>query len=124
MELAMVNLNANVSGASNPTNGVWKPGSVQPKANPNSLGMPEVGSTDAKKADFANAVKAVENYISKVDDLQESSDMSIKDLLTGKNEDIVSVVSAVAKADMGFKLLVGVRNKLIEAYKQTMNMPL
>jgi flagellar hook-basal body complex protein FliE len=44
--------------------------------------------------------------------------------LSGKNEDITSVVSAVAKADMSFKLLVGVRNKLIEAYKQTMNMPL
>jgi len=120
----MVNLNANVSGASNAINGVWKTSSVQPKANPDSLGMPKVGSTDAKKADFANAVKVVENYISKVDDLQESSDMSIKDLLSGKNEDIISVVSAVAKADMGFKLLVGVRNKLIEAYKQTMNMPL
>ncbi len=120
----MVNLNANISGASNAMRGVWKPGSVQPGANPDSFGMPKVGSSDAKKADFANAVKAVGNYISKVDNLQESSDMSIKDLLSGKNEDIVSVVSAVAKADMGFKLLVGVRNKLIEAYKQTMNMPL
>ena len=66
--------------------------------------------------------KAVNDYVSKVDDMQQASDMSIRDLLTGKNEDITSVVSAVAKADMSFKLLVGVRNKLIEAYKQTMNM--
>ena len=50
--------------------------------------------------------------------------LSIKDLLSGKNDDITSVVSAVAKADMSFKLLVGVRNKLIVAYKQTMNMQL
>ena len=50
--------------------------------------------------------------------------MSIRDLLSGKSEDIASIVSAAAKADMSFKLLVGVRNKLIEAYKQTMNMPL
>ncbi|HEV59037.1 MAG TPA: flagellar hook-basal body complex protein FliE, partial [Phycisphaerales bacterium] len=27
-----------------------------------------------------------------------------------------------ARADMSFKLLVGVRNKLIEAYKETMKM--
>jgi len=120
----MVNLNANVSGVSNTINGVWKPGSVQPKANPDSFGMPQVGGSDAKKADFADAVKAVKNYISKVDDLQGSSDMSIKDLLSGRNEDIISVVSAVAKADMSFKLLIGVRNQLIEAYKQTMNMQL
>ena len=120
----MVNLNADVSGVSNAINGVWKTSPVQPKAGLDSFGMPKVGNSDDKKADFANAIKTVKDYISKVDDLQESSDMSIKDLLSGKNEDIISVVSAVAKADMSFKLLVGVRNQIIEAYKQTMNMPL
>ena len=104
----MINLNANVS-------------SVLPKVN---ISKPAAGNTDAKKSDFANTIKAVEKYISKVDELQQSSDMSIKDLLSGKSEDITSVVSAMAKADMSFKLLVGVRNKLIEAYKQTMNMPI
>jgi flagellar hook-basal body complex protein FliE len=38
------------------------------------------------------------------------------------NEDISSVIAKNAKEDMSFKLLVGVRNKLVEAYKQTMNM--
>lgn len=117
----MVNLNANVSGVSNSMKGIWERHSVQPRTNPNSSGMPKVGSSEDKKTDFANAVK---NYISKVDDLQQSSNISIKDLLSGKNEDITSVISAVAKADISFKLLVGVRNKLIEAYKQTMNMPM
>ena len=117
----MVNLNANVSGVPNPMKGIWERRSVQPRTNPNSTGMPKVDSSEDKKANFANAVK---NYISKVDDLQQSSNISIKDLLSGKNEDITSVISAVAKADISFKLLVGVRNKLIEAYKQTMNMPM
>jgi flagellar hook-basal body complex protein FliE len=119
----MVNVNANVSGIVNSMKGTYGPGSVQPGLNPDSFGMPKVGGSEAKKSGFADAVKAVENYISSVDDLQQSSDTSIKDLLSGKSEDITSVVSAVAKADMSFKLLVGVRNKLIEAYKQTMNMP-
>ena len=74
------------------------------------------------QSEFTDAVKAVGEYISDVDDLQQSSDASVKDLLAGKNNDITSVVSAVAKADMSFKLLVGVRNKLIDAYKQTMQM--
>ena len=76
------------------------------------------------QSEFTDAVKAMGKYISDVDELQQSSDASVKDLLSGKNNDITSVVSAVAKADMSFKLLVGVRNKLIEAYKQTMNMSL
>ncbi len=117
----MVNLNANVSGVPNTMKSIWEPRSVQPRNNPDSSGMPKVEGSDDKKPDFANAVKS---YISKVSDLQQSSNMSIKDLLSGKNEDITSVISAVAKADISFKLLVGVRNKLIEAYKQTMNMPM
>jgi flagellar hook-basal body complex protein FliE len=104
----MINLNADVSSVLAQTNKL----------------MSEGGDAAAKKTGFNETVKAVEKYISRVDDLQQSSDASIKDLLSGKNEDITSVVSAVAKADMSFKLLVGVRNKLIEAYQQTMNMPL
>ncbi|MHC4544651.1 MAG: flagellar hook-basal body complex protein FliE [Planctomycetota bacterium] len=110
----MINLNGNVSGAQNAMKSVWEANSMMPKAD----------NANVKKLDFDNTVNAIEKYVSKVDELQQSSDMSIKDLLSGKNEDIISVVSAAAKADMSFKLLVGVRNKLIEAYKQTMNMPL
>jgi flagellar hook-basal body complex protein FliE len=106
----MINLNANVS-------------SVMPVGNSGAAGANN-GKTAGAGSGFADAVKAVGKQISKVDGLQQTADMSIQDLLSGKNEDLTSVVSAAAKADMSFKLLVGVRNKLIEAYKQTMNMPL
>ena len=85
---------------------------------------PPVAGPAAGGADFSQTVKAAGNYIAKVDELQQASDVSVQDLLTGKSNDITAVISAAAKADMGFKVLVGVRNKLIEAYKQTMNMPL
>ncbi|MBN2183405.1 MAG: flagellar hook-basal body complex protein FliE [Sedimentisphaerales bacterium] len=117
----MVNINANVNGIQNAMKGILEQNSTQSKIN---SGLPRIENSDSKKTGFNNTVKAINNYISDVDKLQESSDMSIKDLLSGKNEDITSVVSAVAKADISFKLLVGVRNKLIEAYKQTMNMQL
>ena len=111
----MINVNANVTGPLN---------TIKPGPGSDSSGIPKIGIGDDKKSGFAETIKAAGNCISRVDDLQQSSDMSIKDLLSGRNEDITSVVSAVAKADMSFKLLVGVRNKLIEAYKQTMSMPL
>jgi len=76
------------------------------------------------KSDFTRAVETAGKCVSKVNEMQTASDASIQDLLTGKNNDITAVVSAVAKADVSFKVLVGVRNKLIEAYKQTMNMQL
>jgi flagellar hook-basal body complex protein FliE len=85
---------------------------------------PQVPAAPGAKSGFLHAVETAGNYVAKVNDLQKASDTSIQDLLTGKTNDITSVVSAVAKADVSFKVLVGVRNKLIEAYKQTMNMPL
>ena len=104
----MINFNPNVN-------------SISPNVKPL---MPQPENPGVTKANFSEAVRAVGNCVSKIDDMQQASDTSVQDLLTGKNNDITAVVSAVAKADMSFKVLVGVRNKLIEAYKQTMNMPL
>jgi flagellar hook-basal body complex protein FliE len=86
--------------------------------------LPGIENAGPAKTGFSNAIEAAGKYVSHVDDLQQASDASIQDLLSGRNNDITAVVSAVAKADVSFKVLVGVRNKLIEAYKQTMNMPL
>ncbi len=72
---------------------------------------------------FSDAVGGLGKKLSDVSETQQTANMNIKDLLAGKNEDINTVVASVAKADMSFKLLVGVRNKLVEAYKKTMNMP-
>jgi len=85
---------------------------------------PQTPAAGAATSGFLRAVETAGNYVSKINDMQNDSDASIQDLLTGKSNDITAVVSAVAKADVSFKVLVGVRNKLIEAYKQTMNMPL
>ncbi len=68
---------------------------------------------------FANTLRG---YVEKVDDSQQVSSSAIEDLLTGNKKDLLPAVIAVAKADLSFKLLIGVRNKVVEAYKQTMNM--
>jgi flagellar hook-basal body complex protein FliE len=101
----MINLNANVN-------------SVIANSNIQNLKSTET----PKPTGFDKTIDLIKQQISKVDELQRNADASAVDLLTGKNQDITSVVSSVAKADMSFKLLIGVRNKLIEAYKQTMNM--
>ena len=92
-------------------------GSVQP----NSTSAPMAESKKAGKGDFA---KDVMKSLKNVNETQSDANTSIVDLLSGKNQDVNSVVASVAKADMSFKLLVGVRNKLVEAYKETMRMQL
>ena len=86
---------------------------------PEAITKPMAGKTPDGKGDFSNMLKG---YIDKVNVDQDSSAAAIQDLLAGKTQDVLPVVSAVAQADLSFKLLLGVRNKVIEAYKQTMNM--
>jgi flagellar hook-basal body complex protein FliE len=76
---------------------------------------PEAG----KGSDFGQTLL---DSIRQVNTDQTDSNTSIVELLAGKQQDINSVVASMAKADMSFKLLVGVRNKLVEAYKETMRM--
>lgn len=95
--------------------------------NPNTSGVQGISGSTPGTGKVAPAqgqgfAKAVEKYLDRVDELSKESDSSVADLLSGRNQDINSVVMAAAKADASFKLLVGVRNKLIDAYKQTMNM--
>ena len=72
----------------------------------------------APSSDFGQIVR---DAVGAVDHRQQQASASIQDLLTG-NGDLMPVVTEVAKADMSFKLLMAVRNKVIEAYKQTINM--
>ena len=92
-------------------------GPVPSMPSPQAAGAGQKGSTP--KLDFAGKLK---HYVGQVDAAQQASAGTVEDLLSGKTQDILPTVAAVAKADMSFKLLIGVRNKVIEAYKQTMNM--
>jgi flagellar hook-basal body complex protein FliE len=66
--------------------------------------------------------QTLKGAMDKADAQQQQSTQALQDVLTGTSGDVLPVVSAMAKADMSFKLLIGVRNKIIDAYKQTMNM--
>ncbi|MDO8303406.1 MAG: flagellar hook-basal body complex protein FliE [Sedimentisphaerales bacterium] len=100
----MINFNPSISPVS--------PKPLQPTA-------PVQKPEELKKTDFGDLVN---KFVGQTEQNQQASETAIKDMLAGKNEDINSIVAQVAKADMSFKLLVGVRNKIIDAYKQTMQM--
>ena len=91
--------------------------------------MPSLPPIGGAKAGGANSPaggsdfgRTLRSYIDQVDSTQQASSSAVQNLLSGKSQDVVPVVAAAAKADLSFKLLVGIRNKVIEAYKQTMNM--
>ena len=93
---------------------------VNLQQNSNPLTPQKISSMQEQKPEsFGNKIL---DSLNKVNEQHQEANASIVDLMTGKQQDINSVVASVAKADMSFKLLVGVRNKLVEAYKETMRM--
>ena len=69
--------------------------------------------------DFGTVIKGA---INRVDKLDKEADRSIIDLLEGKAA-IHDTMIALQKADVSMKLLLSIRNKVIEAYREIMHMP-
>jgi flagellar hook-basal body complex protein FliE len=72
----------------------------------------------AKQAEFGKAIKDAMNRVSR---LENEADISIIDLLKGK-ADIHETMIALQKADISMRLLLTIRNKAIESYKEIMHM--
>ena len=60
--------------------------------------------------------------IEKVDGLQKAADGAIQDLVTGQNKDLHNTMIAMEKADISFRLMMQVRNKIVEAYQEISRM--
>lgn len=60
--------------------------------------------------------------ISKVNDLQVESNQKTEDFISGVSDDIHSVIIAGSKADLALQMTLQVRNKVMDAYKEIMNM--
>ena len=50
------------------------------------------------------------------------ADRAVADLVSGKSQDVHNVMIATQKADVGFQLLMQVRNKVVSAYETIMRM--
>ena len=53
---------------------------------------------------------------------QLTADQKLQEVAAGRNKDLHSAVLSLEKADIQFRMLTQVRNKVIEAYKEIMRM--
>ncbi|MFH1077535.1 MAG: flagellar hook-basal body complex protein FliE [Pseudomonadota bacterium] len=65
--------------------------------------------------------KVIKGTIERVNRLDQEADRSIMDLLKGK-ADIHESMIALQKMDISMRLLLTIRNKAVEAYKEIMHM--
>ena len=65
----------------------------------------------------------LEDAVKEVNQTQVAADKKATDLATGKDTNIHDTMLAASQAELGFNLMVQVRNKVLEAYQEVMRMP-
>jgi flagellar hook-basal body complex protein FliE len=61
------------------------------------------------------------NSIQQVNSMQQEADKAVEDMFTGGDTDPATVLTAVQKADMAFRMMMQIRNKLSSAYDEFKN---
>ena len=56
--------------------------------------------------------------IQQVNNMQQDADMAIQQLMTGEDVDPAAVLTSIQKADMSFRMMMQIRNKLMQAYQE------
>jgi flagellar hook-basal body complex protein FliE len=74
----------------------------------------ETGKLVDERSDFFSQLQTAFNQ---VEQLQTEADQQIAGLLNGQGEDIHKAMIAVEKANLSFQLMMQVRNKIIQAYR-------
>lgn len=80
---------------------------------------PSTPVAEPANGSFADTLK---DAIEGVNKLQKDADKKMQDLATGRTENVADVMIATEKADIALKLMVSVRNKIIDAYQEIMKM--
>lgn len=66
--------------------------------------------------------KVLQTSIAEVNQLQHEADRSIEQLIAGRSRNLHETMIAMEKADISFRLMMELRNKIIEAYNEVMRM--
>lgn len=74
-------------------------------------------SSATSETSFSDILK---KSIEQVNDAQLQADNAIRKAMSGENTDIHDTMIAIQKADVSLKLMMEVRNRLLEAYQDIM----
>ena len=59
--------------------------------------------------------------IKEVNSMQQAADQAVEKLAAGESVNPAEVLTAVQKADIAFKLMMQMRNKIVQAYQEVQN---
>lgn len=87
------------------------------------MGLETPGQMGKNKgtASFEEVLRA---SLQEVNELQKEADEAIRELAKGQSQDLHRTMILMEKAELSLKLMVQVRNKLLDAYQELTRMPI
>lgn len=79
---------------------------------------PSTHAGGAAKPDGPSFKDLLMQNLEQVNELQQDATRAIEDLQAGRRNDLETVLMATAKADTAFRMLLSVRNKMVDAYEE------
>ncbi len=80
------------------------------------------GKEKSEKSQGPEFNEVLKNAIKEVSGLEKKADAAVQDLVSGGETNIHEAMIALQKADISFKVLMEVRDKILSAYKEVMRM--
>lgn len=96
---------------------------IEPRG-PAVVGPSAAGKAAAQPAKGKDFKTVLLDSLEQVNRLQTEADRGVERLLTGETSNLAEVLTAVNKADIAFDLLMEIRNKLTDAYREIQQMRL
>jgi flagellar hook-basal body complex protein FliE len=78
----------------------------------------ELGGTAAAQQPFKNMLLEA---LGQVNNMQHEADQAVQQLVTGGDVNPAEVLTSLQKADMSFRLMMQIRNKLVAAWQEVNN---
>jgi flagellar hook-basal body complex protein FliE len=85
-------------------------------------GGPKAGFKGVEKPGGADFSTHLKDALGDVNDLQQKADHAIQRLVGEGKGDLQDTMIALEKADVSFRLMMQIRNKVLEAYQEIMRM--
>jgi len=100
--------------------GAGMPGGVGGIGGPGGLGG--TAGTEGTSTSGTSFAQFLRESIEEVNTMQKDADAAVESLMTGESNSPAEVLTAVQKADLAFRLMLQVRNKLVSAFDEVKNL--
>ena len=88
----------------------------------NGLSMMPTTATPAVKSAGGGFGDVLAKAVQEVNQLQKQADNAAEGLISGRESNLHGTLVALEKADVSFKLMMKVRDKIVDAYREVMKM--